>query len=92
MEALASAAARMDVGAEDPIGLSPGDTSRDAIELIEEWRGQGVAEGRRALLLRLHYRASGRSVTDTEVQALHERIVAVACTELRSIDADLQVR
>ena len=55
----------------------------EAIEVIEEYRGQGVPAGHRALLLRLHYGAAERSVTDTEVQALHEQVVESALDELK---------
>ena len=47
-------------------------------------------DGRRALLLRLHYRAATRSVTDSEVQSLHDAIVTRACEHLA--DADDAVR
>ncbi|MCB9566248.1 MAG: phenylalanine--tRNA ligase subunit beta [Myxococcales bacterium] len=67
-------------------GISPG------IEVVEEYRGQGVAEGRRALLLRLHYRAEERTLTDAEVQELHQAIVASACGGLSRPDAEVRVR
>lgn len=54
-----------------------------AIEVIEDYRGAGVPAGHRALLLRLHYGAEQRSVTDDEAQALHTAIVARACEALR---------
>lgn len=65
---------------------------RAAIETLEEYRGKGVAPGRRALLLRLHYRAHERSVTDSEVQPLHDAVVEAACAKLRARDPDLRVR
>ena len=55
-------------------------------------RGEGVEAGRHALLLRLSYRARERSVTDAEVQPLHERIVALALDSLRQRDAGARVR
>jgi phenylalanyl-tRNA synthetase beta chain len=71
------------VGGEDPPRLSAGDRSRERIEVLEDYRGQGVPDGQRALLLRLHYRAEGRSVTDAEVQERHAAVVEAACAILR---------
>ena len=48
--------------------------------------------GRRALLLRLHYRAEGRSVTYGEVQGLHDAIVAGACEALRGPGVEIRIR
>jgi phenylalanyl-tRNA synthetase beta chain len=76
----------------DPVLLGSSSDPRSTIELREDWRGQGVAAGRRALLVRLHYRARERSVTDVEVQALHDAVVERACALLRTIDPDLRVR
>lgn len=55
-----------------------------AIEVLEDYRGAGVPAGHRALLLRLHYAAEQRSVTDEEAQALHSAIVSAACESLRA--------
>ncbi|MFZ6179751.1 phenylalanine--tRNA ligase subunit beta [Nannocystis pusilla] len=55
-----------------------------AVEVLEDYRGAGVPVGHRALLLRLHYAAEQRSVTDDEAQALHNAIVAAACESLRA--------
>jgi phenylalanyl-tRNA synthetase beta chain len=79
-------------GQEDPVRLSSSIDPRAAIELREDYRGNGVEPGRRALLLRLHYRARRRSVTDAEVQPLHDAIVARACDRLRALDPDIRVR
>jgi len=76
----------------DPVELGSAADPHHAIEALEEYRGKGVEPGRRALLLRLHYRARGRSVTDSEVQTLHDRIVEAACAQLRPIDPNLRVR
>ncbi|MBA3549825.1 MAG: hypothetical protein H0T76_25375 [Nannocystis sp.] len=48
--------------------------------------------GHRALLLRLHYAAHSRSVTDTEVQTLHAAIVEHACAHLRTLAATVRPR
>ncbi|MFV8756110.1 phenylalanine--tRNA ligase subunit beta [Nannocystaceae bacterium ST9] len=79
-------------GQADGVVLESSSDARSTIELREDWRGRGVGEGRRALLLRLHYRARERSVTDAEVQALHESLVERACARLRDLDPDLRVR
>jgi phenylalanyl-tRNA synthetase beta chain len=76
----------------DPVVLGSSADPRAAIEIIEEYRGKGVAPGRRALLLRLHYRAHQRSITDSEVQPLHDAVVEAACAKLRAIDPELRVR
>ncbi len=72
--------------------LSPGDTAGGAIEIVEDYRGKGVPEGHRALLLRLHYRAPGRSVTDDEVQILHAAVVDAAVGELKASVPSVRVR
>lgn len=77
---------------EDVPRLAPGDASKDSVSVLEDYRGTGIADGRRALLLRLHYRAATRSVTDTEVQSLHDAIVERACESLRELDADVRKR
>jgi hypothetical protein len=43
-------------------------------------------------LLRLHYRAAQRSVTDAEVQPLHDALVAQALLALRRLDPAARVR
>jgi len=75
---------------EDPPRLAVGDRSDTDVEVLEDYRGQGVEPGRRALLLRLHYRAAKRSVEDAEVQALHDAIVEQALAVL--VKADPAVR
>jgi phenylalanyl-tRNA synthetase beta chain len=74
----------------DPPRLAMGDRTAQALELLEDWRG--VAAGRRALLVRLHYRAVARSVTDTEVQELHRAVTEHAVQALRKHDPDVRIR
>lgn len=90
--ALHAAAARHLGGSPDELRLVPGDRGHGAVEVIEDYRGEGITPGRRALLLRLHYGARARSVTDTEVQQAHEATVESACAELRSVDPHLRRR
>jgi len=67
---------------EDPARLQG--SGEGGVEVLEDYRGAGVPDAHRALLLRLHYAAGGRSVTDAEVSALHAAIVEHACAHLRA--------
>jgi phenylalanyl-tRNA synthetase beta chain len=78
--------------ADDPPRLDTGVGGRSAVEVVEDYRGTGVEPGRRALLLRLGYRAAERTVTDDEVQALHGAIVEAALEALRQRDPAARVR
>jgi len=86
----AARAAQASLSADDPPRLSPHDGGAGqagaAIEVVEDYRGHGVEDGRRALLLRLGYRAAERTVTDDEVQSLHAAIVDAALAVLRGRD------
>lgn len=83
-QALAAAAVAAKGPGDDPVRLAADSFGDPAIELIEDYRGKGVPEGHRALLVRMHYAAEARSVTDDEAQALHVAIVARACEALRA--------
>jgi phenylalanyl-tRNA synthetase beta chain len=67
---------------DEPPGLARGDDGSAPVEVLEDYRGEGIAPSRKALLVRLHYRASSRSITDAEVMPIHEAIVARACEAL----------
>ena len=92
VSALIGAEAATISAGEDPPRLVPGELGRGAVELVEDYRAQGIAEGRRALLLRMHYGCRTRSVTDTEVQQTHEAIVEAAIVQLRAQDGHLRRR
>jgi phenylalanyl-tRNA synthetase beta chain len=77
---------------DDPPRLANADDPRNPILIVEDYRGEGVEPGRRALLLRLYYRAAQRSVTDVEVQPLHDTLVAEALVALRRLDPAARVR
>lgn len=77
---------------DDPVRLSTDSFGAPAIEILEDYRGAGVPEGHRALLLRLHYAAERRSVTDEEAQAVHVEIVRRACDALRPDAPNIRVR
>jgi len=81
-----------DAASEDPVVLAPADTGGRAIEVVEDYRGDGVDDGRRALLLRVGYRAWERSVSDAEVQARHDVIVEGALGALRTRDPHARTR
>lgn len=81
---------RIAAGADDPVQLQDG--PEGAVEVLEDYRGAGVPDGHRALLLRLHYAAAGRSITDAEVQALHAAIVERACVALRALAPTVRAR
>ncbi|MBD1922318.1 phenylalanine--tRNA ligase subunit beta [Microcoleus sp. FACHB-831] len=46
----------------------------DSVELFDEYRGENVPEGQRSLALRLVYRASDRTLTDADVDPVHNKV------------------
>ncbi|MDZ4875705.1 MAG: Phenylalanine--tRNA ligase beta subunit [Chroococcidiopsis cubana SAG 39.79] len=46
----------------------------ESVELFDEYRGQGVPAGQRSLAFRLVYRASDRTLTDAEVEPVHQKV------------------
>lgn len=77
---------------EDPARLQESGAGEGGVEVLEDYRGAGVPDAHRALLLRLHYAAGARSVTDAEVQALHAAIVEQACARLRGLAPSVRPR
>ncbi len=53
---------------------SAGGALLESVELFDEYRGQNVPEGQRSLALRLVYRASDRTLTDEDVEPVHQKI------------------
>jgi phenylalanyl-tRNA synthetase beta chain len=49
-------------------------TLLSVIELFDEYRGEHVPEGQRSLAFRMVYRASDRTLTDEEVNPIHQNI------------------
>ena len=45
-----------------------------SITLFDEYRGQNVPEGQRSLAFRLVYRSSDRTLTETEIEPIHQQI------------------
>ena len=46
----------------------------ESIELFDEYRGKNVPEGKRSLAFRLVYRASDRTLTDEDVEPVHQKV------------------
>ncbi len=46
----------------------------DSIELFDEYRGKNVPEGQRSLAFRLVYRASDRTLTEDDIEPIHQKV------------------
>jgi phenylalanyl-tRNA synthetase beta chain len=46
----------------------------ESVELFDEYRGENVPQGQRSLAFRLLYRASDRTLTDAEVEPVHQKV------------------
>jgi phenylalanyl-tRNA synthetase beta chain len=46
------------------------------VEVFDQYRGASIPEGKKSLAYSISYRAEDRTLTDTEVQALHGELVA----------------
>ncbi|MEH2251204.1 phenylalanine--tRNA ligase subunit beta [Nostoc sp.] len=46
----------------------------ESVELFDEYRGENVREGQRSLAFRLVYRASDRTLTESEVEPVHNKV------------------
>jgi phenylalanyl-tRNA synthetase beta chain len=46
----------------------------ESVELFDEYRGENVPQGQRSLAFRLVYRASDHTLTDTEVEPVHNKV------------------
>jgi phenylalanyl-tRNA synthetase beta chain len=55
------------------VGL--GERLIESVEVFDEYTGEGIPPGQRALAFSLAYRASDRTLTETEVSQLHARVV-----------------
>ncbi len=49
-------------------------TLLDSVELFDDYRGQGVPDGKRSLAFRLIYRAGDRTLTDEDVEPVHQKV------------------
>jgi len=67
-----------------PLEVSVADISREiakaggsllaSVELFDEYRGDNVPDGQRSLAFRLLYRAGDRTLTDAEVEPVHQKV------------------
>jgi phenylalanyl-tRNA synthetase beta chain len=46
----------------------------ESVDLFDEYRGENVPEGQRSLAFRLIYRASDRTLTEAEVEPVHNKV------------------
>ena len=46
----------------------------ESVELFDEYRGENVPTGQRSLAFRLVYRASDRTLTDEQVEPVHQQV------------------
>ncbi|MEA5564963.1 phenylalanine--tRNA ligase subunit beta [Anabaena sp. UHCC 0399] len=46
----------------------------ESVEMFDEYRGENVPQGQRSLAFRLVYRAGDRTLTDTEVEPVHNKV------------------
>jgi len=46
----------------------------ESVELFDQYRGENVPEGQRSLAFRLVYRTSDRTLTDDEVEPVHQKV------------------
>ena len=44
------------------------------MELFDEYQGENVATGQRSLAFRLVYRSGDRTLTDAEVEPVHQKV------------------
>ena len=69
-----------------PVAVSVADLKRsisktggkllDSVVLFDEYRGENVPEGQRSLAFRLVYRASDRTLTDQDIDPVHQKVRA----------------
>jgi phenylalanyl-tRNA synthetase beta chain len=46
----------------------------ESVELFDEYRGKNVPEGQRSLAFRLVYRASDRTLTEEDIEPVHQKV------------------
>jgi len=46
----------------------------ESVELFDEYRGESVPEGKRSLAFRLVYRADDRTLTDEDIEPVHQKV------------------
>jgi phenylalanyl-tRNA synthetase beta chain len=56
----------------------------ESVELFDVFRGKGVPEGQKSLAYAFTYRAPDKTLTDAEVNAAHEKVLATLKTQLKA--------
>ncbi|HEY9700791.1 MAG TPA: phenylalanine--tRNA ligase subunit beta [Trichocoleus sp.] len=51
-----------------------GGTLLDSVDLFDEYRGENVPQGKRSLAFRLVYRAADRTLTDADIEPVHQKV------------------
>lgn len=55
----------------------------DKVELFDEYRGENVPDGQRSLAYSLTYRTGDRTLTDEEVEPVHNKIREVLVNKFK---------
>ena len=48
----------------------------EGVGVFDQYRGSPIPEGKKSLAYTIYYRAEDRTLTDTEVSALHQELIA----------------
>jgi phenylalanyl-tRNA synthetase beta chain len=56
----------------------------ESVELFDVFRGKHVAAGQKSLAYAFTYRSAERTLTDAEVNAAHEKVVAAFKAQLQA--------
>lgn len=56
----------------------------ESVELFDVFRGKNVPDGHKSLAYAFTYRSPERTLTDNEVNAAHEKVVAALQTQLKA--------
>ncbi len=59
-------------------------TNLESVELFDVFHGKGVSEGQKSLAYAFTYRSPEKTLTDAEVNAAHEKVVAVLKAQLQA--------
>jgi len=59
------------------------------VELFDIYRGKQVPDGKKSVSFTLTYRASDRTLTDSEVNQVHESILNALALELNAVLRDM---
>jgi phenylalanyl-tRNA synthetase beta chain len=65
---------KVSVGEIEKVITKAGKGLLDSVELFDEYRGEHVPQGQRSLAFRLVYRVGDRTLTDTEVEPVHNKV------------------